>query len=352
MGVDRMEGFAHFRTSAEWGAKGHTSGGVNLGWDPTTGRGGRGRMRLGLNATAHCVLPAARATTYVHVAFNTPSYVYTQFLEFRGQTHSHVGIFGLGDGSLYAYRYSTTFGVIPFLTTGVDTQVLGSTAPGVWRPSVWHQMQAKCTVSNGAGEVVIIMDGIEVLNLTGLDTYVAGNVATSMVGMGNNGGSSYVDYSDLLISNDVTGDNDGFLGDVAVYESTDPVDGFYLDWVRSSGAGTWSSHVDDNPKDDDTTQVRSDANGQRVSFFFPAVAASLGTPIAVKECVAYRKEEPSLGLLQLFTRSGGADVDGVTKPATESYKWDEQIHDVDPADSLPWSTAKVNATELGLHNVS
>jgi hypothetical protein len=354
MSILRQEGFVHFQSVSDWAAKGHNYSGANLSFSPTTGRDGRGCAIVGLNASLDCVMPIARQTTFHHVAVYNPvrSPTGTAFYEARNATVSHLVVRGLQDGSLEILRCSPTFSIFPFNLVGSVS--IGVTVPNVWRAATWHELQIKTVIDSSSGAVVIRVDGIEVFNQTGLNTYAGGSFDTIQIGMGNNGGSADTQYSDFVTVDDQGVRYNSFLApDVKVYESVSPTDGDELNWVRSSGAGTWASHVDENPQDGDTTYLRSPTDGQRVCFSFPTISAGIGTPLAVKETVCHRKEDAAYGVIQLYTRSDDdIDHDGSLKPSTQDYIFDEEIHETDPKDGAVWTTSRVNNTQLGFTNAS
>lgn len=352
MSLLRYEGLAHFTSGADWGAKGHTIAGVNYSFAATGGRGNRGKFTAGLNAYALLTLPSSAVTVFHHFACYTSWRTNAQIALFRNASQDNILIRVLGDGSIEVSRCATVFGVIPFLIAGLTT--LGTSNPAVFRNSTWHQLQIKCKISATVGEVTIYVDGVSVLSLTGINTYNGvGGVYTTQIGFSSNDGVSDVQYSDIAVCDDAGAIYNTYLGDVACYESVAPTDGDLLQWVRSTGAGTWSSHVDDNPQNGDTDYVSSAVSNDRVSFLFPAIAASIGTPLAVKETVCHRKEDASLGLLKLFSRSSDdVNHDGSNIACSESYKFDERIYEKDLKDNSTWTTAKVNATDLGILNAS
>jgi hypothetical protein len=354
MAVKRADGIGHFTSSSDWSAKGHNVGGGNVTWSPTGGRGGRGGFTIGLNTIVHYVLPVAQVTTYHHFAFNAASRSGQPGLcEFRNASCTQIIIKGNEVGQLVVYRADSLFGQNSFTLTGAVT--LGATAPGVYYAGVDHQMQVKCTISNTVGEVTILVDGAQVLSLTNQDTYNGtGNAETAQVGFTDSNGVASNTYSDVLV------DDAKLWGDVAVFEIVSPIDGDELQWARSTGAGTWSSHINANPQTGDTKYLRSTANGERNCHFFPNIDAAGGTIICIKATMCHRKEDPAYGAVKIYSRSDDdIDHDTETQISTESYHFSERIFETDPKDGVSFASlasaaaeARVDATQFGLLNVS
>jgi len=216
-------------------------------------------------------------------------------------------------------------------------------------------MQVVCTISNTVGEVSMYVDGIQVFSLTSADTYNGtGAASTSQIGFNDCNGVANNRYSDILV------DDAQLYGDVAVYEVVNPTDGDELQWTRSSGAGTWSSHVNSNPQAGDAMYLRSTVNGDRNCFFLPNVddIIGTGTVVCIKATMCARKEDPAFGAIKIYTRSDDdIDHDTEQQTVTESYIFRERIFETDPKDGSAWGSgaaaaAKINATQFGLVNVS
>ena len=358
MAIDRADGIGHFNTSGQWSAKGHNVSGFNISWFNTGGRGNRGYVQIALNSNIHQVMTAAKATCWGHAGFYTPARVHTQIMEFRSPTDTHIIIEGYEDGSFAILRAGPPFSTGPFLTVG--STLLGISQTGLWRGNTWHHFAAKCIVDGAAGAVLIYVDGELKYSLTGVNTYCGqGAVSTSQIGYGTNFGASYNAFSDLCISNtnatDADGNptaNTGYLGDVAVYEIVSPIDGDLLQWTRSApGTGAWSSYMNQNPPDDDATYLSSAAAGNENTFFFPNVDTTLGTIIAIKETIEFRKEQEAFASVKLIARDNlGVNHYGPSLTMPTTYIFDEMIHESDPKDASAWTPTKVDNTQLGIRH--
>lgn len=346
------EGYGHYTSRADWSLKGNNYTGSNITFNPTGGRGGRGCVQIAVNSEIRKVLSAAQTTVFHHFYFNAPGRFKTQLAAYRNAECDNVLIEALEDGSIRAYRSSSLFGQNPFSNAGAVT--LGTSDPGVWDANVDHHCQIKVTISSTVGEVTIKIDDAEVLSLTNKNTYSGtGAVSITQVGHGTDFGLGTVTYGDFVVTNTSGSVNNSFLGDVAVYEVVAPVDGDELDWDRSSGAGTWSSHVDSNPQTGDTEYLGSAVNGNRNCFSFPAIAGTVGAVLSIKETICLRKEDATYGAVKLYSRStDNVDHDGDTETAAQSYSFKERIYDQDLQDDTNWTVAKVNATQLGFVDVS
>jgi hypothetical protein len=362
MAILRAEGFHHFNGYSDWLAKGHNGGGGNSSVLPTGGRDGRGCLSLGLNNSAHCVTPRAVTTLYTHIAFNVGARTGQQTLfDFRNGTNSHVALYGSEDGSITIYQTNPPFNTGLFLPFGLTA--LGQTPPQTYRANVWHHLQMKLKIGTSDGAVQMKMDGIEIFNQTGLYTF-GNNGFANITQLGMGGGPTAPQlFSDLLLVDERTTDDfgntstwTGLVGDAAIFEFINPIDGDLLQWLTSGGPGSFADFVNQNPQDGDTTYLTdpSPAGGRAMSFSFPNSITATSV-LAVKNTVCHRKDAAGFATIRLLSRS----VDDVnhfspTMSTTESYKFDEIIADVDPKDGAAWSSApvtRVTDTQLGFeHN--
>lgn len=362
MSILRAEGFYHFNNYGDWAAKGHNGGGVNSTVLPTGGRDGRGCLSIGLNNFVACVLPRAVTTLYAHIAFNVGARIANQTLfQVRNGSNSHVILLGNEDGSMTIYQTNPPFNTGQFLPFGLTA--LANTGPNVYRANVWHHAQIKIKIGTSDGAFQLKMDGVEVFNISGIYTY--GNAGFSNITQFGMGGCPTAPqrFSDLLLVDEQALDAfgnpspyTGFVGDAAIYEFVNPVDGDLQQWLKNSGGFPFSDYVNQNPQDGDLTYLYdpAPAAGRAMSFSFPNSISS-ATVLAVKNTVCHRKDAAGFATIRLLTRS----VDDVnhfspSMSTTESYKFDEIIADVDPKDAGLWSSApltRVTDTQLGFeHN--
>lgn len=344
------EGFVHFNTLTDWGLKGN-NGGSNVTFSSTSGRGGRGGVTNGLNASTYKVLSVSNTTVFDHRAIMTVDRTRTELIEFRSGTDAHCFARSQADGTIEVMRAVSPFSGAPFDTVGATTLVTSN--PGIIRNNVQHHIQTKFKVDASSGVFEMYVDGILALTFSGNTYCGTGAVTITQTGFGTNAGGTGVTVSDWVVFNDQGSLNNTYGGDLACYEQVSPVDGDELQWIRSTGAGTWSSHVDDNPENGDTDYISSAVSGDRNCFSFPAWSAAIGTPVAIKETVCHRKVDASLGLIKLYSRSNDAvDHDGSNVSVAQNYKFDERIYEQDLKDNSSWTVAKVNATQLGIKNAS
>lgn len=143
-------------------------------------------------------------------------------------------------GQIAAYSGSDRHG-----TGGV---LLGTSVPCLVANAYSH-IEAKCTKGAGTGEIIVKVNGVEKLNLTGL-TLSANNIAQVIIGSHESGGGddlSMISYWKDLVIWDTSGtEANDFQGSVAVYDLYADAD-TSLNWTPSVGALGYPLIADDFP---------------------------------------------------------------------------------------------------------
>lgn len=362
MAIRRAEGYAHFTTGADWQAKGHDYVGTAPTFHPTNGRGGRGCAIMGQQSPAQgltTIMPVVMSPLYDHFAFYSPALSTIYWAYYNTAGYDHVKVVLSSDGSFSLYRGSaagTNHNNLVFST------LIASSNPNWWRANTFHHIQIEIKPTSTGGIFILKVDGIEVTELSqsGISMYAGGaqNI-TKVIRSGVSGDT--VLYSDSVQIDDAIDDAalqqyTGFQGDLAVYESVDPTDGDELEWSRATApvdSGTWSSRVNQNPQDGDTTYDRSATAQQKLCFSFPVITSAVGTILAIKETACIRKEDATFGAFRLYSRSDdNVDHNFDLLATAQTYGFDEQIIEKDQKDGSDWTPTKVNNTQLGIYDAS
>ena len=93
-----------------------------------------------------------------------------------------LSVVGRGSSTTYINLAIQANGSIAVIgpATGISstTPLLGATAAGVIQPDTWHYISVRVVFDNSVGEVQIHVDGVEVFNQTGIDTWYSGSIGT------------------------------------------------------------------------------------------------------------------------------------------------------------------------------
>jgi hypothetical protein len=118
---------------------------------------------------------------------------------------------------------------------------------------VEHHVECRFKINDTTGTVDIVLDGTNILSLTGQDTR---NGGTGLIGLieffTETAAAQTADIWDIYI-NDVSGGvDDGFWGSTYMFSRTSDGEGDTQDWTPSTGTDN-SANVDDSPPDGDST---------------------------------------------------------------------------------------------------
>jgi len=249
-------------------------------------------------------------------------------------------IVGIGvnssNGVITAYRG----GIVANISSGTS---IGSSAAGAWPlgPGV-HMYEMQVYRHASAGTVEVRVDGITVLNLSGVNT--AGGT-TDIAGCQWYSSSSYT--QDHYVNDDTGSSPTGFVGDIRNEMLLPSANGAHTDFTPSTGTNH-ASMVNDVPV---TSGYNfSNVSGAKDSYVMSdlvTVAAS-AIPVVRLNALFTKQETPRRGV-KPFTRVGGVDSAlGVEtlSPNPFSVVWAGDAFPTNPSGGA-WSISDVNGIEAG-----
>jgi len=229
-------------------------------------------------------------------------------------------------------------------TTGV---LLGQTANGIL-PNLneWCFIEWKVTIDNAAGSVIVRVDDVEVLNLTGIDTQNTANARATIARL--NSGQTVDDY--YCCDGSGAAPFNTFLGNSRIYTEF-PIANDVVQWTPSTGSNF--QNVDDPGDIDGDTTTNSSATVGQKDFFSVTGDVPGGVVVSAVELrTVIRKDDAVARTARAKIKSAGVEGNGATRTLTTSYLHYRDPMPVDPTDSAAWTQAKVNALKIGYEVVS
>lgn len=187
-------------------------------------------------------------------------------LLYDGANAFHAGLVRGSGGEITVQRRSTVLG-----TSAADVLPLGA----------WSYVEMKLTVHDTTGAVAVRVNGVQVINLTNVDTRdgTPTTASTLRLGYGLTGGGATVTdnaYDDVYICDANGTVNNDFLGELTV-EHLRPGGTDTAQWLGSDGDSTANFALVDEPGVyDGTDYVGSSTVGQR-DLYIPVASSRLGT---------------------------------------------------------------------------
>lgn len=219
----------------------------------------------------------------------------------------------------------------------------------------WYYFEAKCVLHDSAGSVEVKLNGVTIINLTGIDTKNGGTKAVfDSIGIGPaqtlNNVHDVVD--DLYICNGAGSYNNDFLGDVAVETLYPNANGTASDLVGSDGNSTDNYLLVDEPNTPVTTDyVESSTSGARDLYGLTNLVRTNGPVYGVQVTDHVRNTDAGAISVKPTIKSGAVEADGDAFPVTTTWKTARQMWEKDPDGDVNWTIAKVNALEAGVEVV-
>lgn len=236
---------------------------------------------------------------------------------------------------------------------GQGTAVLG-TGTKVINDNTYYHIEWKVTIHPSAGTIVVKVNGVVDINLSGLNTRATANSWADQASIGpdtNFGlGGGYVGHIDDYIVWDTTGAapwND-FPGDCRVQCLNPSADGASSAWTPNSGT-THFNRVNEATQDGDTTYL-SDANvGDRDTWTFTDLTPTSGSVLGVAVVAVARKDDAGARSIVTVERQSGVNYDNATvHPLGTTYTYERDNMTLNPATSAQFTVAEVNAGEWGV----
>lgn len=237
----------------------------------------------------------------------------------------------------------STTGQIRAKLGSVTGTVLGSSAQNVIQAGTYQHIEARVFSDASAGTCEVRVNGVTVLNLSGLS--LSGD-AIAQLSYGRTFGLTIEARWDDLFAWDTTGtENNTFLGDRRVLTRLCNADGAIQQWTRSTGTSTFPL-LDETPPDGDTTYVETVQVGDQFGLFFQDLPSDVVAVAAVSVVSYVRKLDAGPASYRTAVQSGTAEDQGVDHAVNVTYSYFEDIFELDPATASAWTPSSVDAIEV------
>lgn len=210
----------------------------------------------------------------------------------------------------------------------------------------WHYIEFKAFVSDTVGTAEAWIDGTKVIDANNLDTKNTANTDFRWVGFPPNGGQQDPAYYD-----DVYVTDGNRLGDLRMTNLLPTADTADKDFVPNAG-GTNYTQVDEVVPDLDTTFVQGSTVGDLDFFTSQDAPATMDSIVAFCPWVYAKKTDATARTLKPKVRSGASIGDGDNLTLTTTYAYSLKIMETDPQGGGAWTSARVNAAEVGVEVTS
>lgn len=268
------------------------------------------------------------------------------YYNFLGDDESYLFTFYKGGGYYTGIQIRYLYPEKELLVYAQGSTLIGQTARANLERDVWNYVEIKVRDATD-GEVVILVNGYEVLVLNNVDTTTSNGVGYDRVRLWCGATSNYeMQIDDWYICNGAGSTHNTYLGNAQIRSIWPTSDGDSTEWGLSEGTDHYAL-VDDNPINSDTDYTTADSTVS--DLFGYADASDLGTISAVQINSAMKELSTAVvPTMKNLIKSGSTVYDFETPAISTGYKDLHTIHTVDPDTSLAWTLTNLNAAQFGV----
>lgn len=224
--------------------------------------------------------------------------------------------------------------------------LLGTSAVSTIDANVWNYIEVKVKLSDAAGTYDVVLNGVNVLTGTGVDTQNQAAATFDRITLhGHTGSSGY--FTDMYVADSTGAACNDLLGDSRVDTVMPDGAGNYAQWDPSAGAN-YECADDSGALDNDTTYVSTDVLNEIDTYTFGNLPA-LGTTIhGIAVVLATRKDDAGTIKSKSVTRISATDYLGTEVSQADAYDFYHDYMEVNPHDAAAWEEADINGAEFGI----
>lgn len=236
-------------------------------------------------------------------------------------------------------------------TSGVGTLV-GATAGPVMVAQSWRHIESKVLWSTTVGTVEVRIEGVVVLNLTGVNT---GAANYSQVAIGTSfslaGVSTTLSIKDVTFWNGSGSENNTFFGPCGVYDLPPDAD-VSSGWSRTSGSTDFGL-VDEAPPND-AGYIYAGTPPPAPSIMNPSnLPADIVGVRGVISVARAEKSDGGDGKMQVSMSPNGTDWDdGADNAISTAFQYYYDVSEVSPDTLDPWTPTEVNGMQIKLNRTT
>jgi hypothetical protein len=233
------------------------------------------------------------------------------------------------------------YGIIQVL---IGSTIMAETSGFRAKQNVWYYVETKVFIDGSAGTVTIRVNGIEVLNVTGLDTLVNAPASVKDIRLiGSINLQFWVD--DFYIADDSGYIHTDFLGSM-ITQTIRPDADATANFTTSTPSANHFENVDETIVDDDTSYVESNTSGQRELYDHGNLSA-LTTVKAAGLNVIVNDGGVNQAFQHLVSSNGTENVSGNITINSSSYLTKLYVSEQDPDINAAWTLNTINAAKFG-----
>lgn len=219
---------------------------------------------------------------------------------------------------------------------------------------VYLEWKWKIANSISTNDVIVYADGVDILNLAATtDTQGTSNAYVTKLRLHGDTAllnvTATATYYDDFYWLDLTGSvNNAPKGPVRIVTLSPSATGNSSQLVNNSGNSTNNyQRVDEIPPTDDTDYVETSTPGNKDTYGFGDLPATVSSVYAVAINTGAKKTDAAARTFKSQVRISSTNYENAEQTLTTNYKNFQDIMEVSPATSSPFTASEVNGAEYG-----
>lgn len=270
------------------------------------------------------------------------------------QAGSNFGWVGLSSDNAATNHVS----IVPTGTNQLIFRCRGTTAiatiNGGYVVGQWHYLEWRIKLHDTLGSMVAKIDGVEVMNQSGIDTKNAGTKTvfdSLFLGLTNGSGLWVID--DLIIIDPNTGTiNNGFIGDAAVETLFPNANGDVSNGVGSDGNSVDNYLLVDEAAPSFTDYVNLAAVGDKELYQLANSVRSNGVVHGVHISSYMKNTDSGARGAGTILKSGSTTTSPADEALGSAATLSKLVKDINPDTGARWTLAEINALQVGVQVAS
>ena len=240
-------------------------------------------------------------------------------------------------------------------TTVAASVIATSSGHAAIAPGTWHSYEVKYLAHATTGTLIVRLDGVTVLSISGVSTAATGG-SVNQIQFGTGViGTQNAQWDDMYVCDAVNATatqgrpNNDFLGDVRIATLVPTAAGDTTGWTPSTGSNY--ACVDENPANTtDYVSASASSTGTRDLYNITDLSGSISAVIAVRTHFYVSKSDAGTALVKPALKENGvitADAAGLAL----SVSWGGMhglLRCTRPSDGGAWTVSDINSLQVGM----
>lgn len=228
------------------------------------------------------------------------------------------------------------------------TTLRASSAGSLYVSESYFWLEARVTAGTGTGEVVVRLNGVQIVSATGL---TIDNITRCSLGkFGTNQVPEGARFDDWVIWDTAGSVNNTWMGDTFIIVAAPNADSTPNQWVPSTGTAKWAVVDEATPDDADFLTGNAVADAQEFAHVQPNLPVGAVAAIAT-QIRAFKTDAGSSSVRHGISSNGQLSMSAEVALATGVVCY-SHIANVNPDGNVPWTQAAAQAARLRLERVA